>query len=196
MATRKELEDLIEAEMTQKTKEKRISVILNYSSILIAVVGAIVASSISFDNLFSPDKNTLQQDSIAKINIIKLQNEILKVNNQLNKSLIMVDSLRNTEMNSQEARNLKIEITSLKTEVDNLNKVILDNPEKAISIPILKVQLENEKEQNEGEIKSIKEEIARVYDMNKWIIGLVFTMLVSIVVLNISNLYAKNKKDS
>ncbi len=196
MATRKELEDLIEAEMNQKTKEKRISIFLNYSSIIIAVFGVIIASSISFDSFFNSDKSSLQQDSIAKVNIIRLQNEILKVNNQLNKSLVIIDSLKNTELNSQEARSLKVEITSLKTEVENLNKVILDNPEKAVSIPILKVQIENQKEKNEGDIKSIKEEIARVYDMNKWIIGLVFTMLVSIVVLNISNLYAKNKKES
>ena len=39
-----------------------------------------------------------------------------------------------------------------------------------------------------------QDEIERVYDINKWIIGLVFGMLVSIIVLNISNLL-KIKKE-
>ncbi|MCP1994320.1 hypothetical protein [Flavobacterium sp. HSC-61S13] len=79
--------------------------------------------------------------------------------------------------------------------MENLNKIILDNPEKVLSIPLLKNEIQHLKDQNEKDGKVLKVEIARAYDTNKWIIGLVCTMLVSIIALNISNLLAKSKKD-
>jgi len=180
----------IKEKFEKDSQKKKISRWLNYLSILIATLGAAIITTYTFDNL-NPNLTNKIENS-AKIE--ELESKILKLNSALIISKKTIDSLKISKVDSDKS-NLNSEVLTLKRQIESLNKVILDNPEKAISVPLLKVEIQNQKDQNEKEIKSIKDDIARVYDINKWIIGLVFTMLVSIIILNISNLFAKNKKD-
>jgi len=181
----------IRTKFGKETKRKQISKWLNYVSILFATLGIALSSNYLLNNFITSDiGNNLTQNQILDLN-----KQILDLKIELKKS---EKNAKNTEVikqSSDESVKSSKEFLLLKNEVENLNNLILDSPEKAISVPLLKIEIENQKEQNEKDLKSIKEDISRVYDMNKWIIGLVFTMLVSIIVLNISNLFAKNKKE-
>ena len=187
---KKEFEE-IKKKFEGETQQKKISKFLNYTSLLVATLGAVIISS-NFVKNFSSDYSS---DFTEKVSNSVLKNQIIVLKSELLKSKKIVDSLKRSSKDNTKLSESNVALTDLKKEVENLNKVILDNPEKAISVPLLKIEIENQKEQNEKELKSLKDDIARVYDMNKWIIGLVFTMLVSIIVLNISNLFAKNKKE-
>jgi tetrahydromethanopterin S-methyltransferase subunit G len=191
---KKSLDDL------EKKKRRRVAVLLNYISILIAITAGIISSVLSFGDLFKPSKTTPTEIICDTTEAFKRISELEKSYSQLSTKLNSViiinkDSLKQNNFENVALAQLKSQVTELNASVKNLEKVILDNPEKAISIPLLKQQLENQKDQNEKEFKYTKDEIARVYDINKWIIGLVFGMLVSIIVLNISNLLSKNKKE-
>lgn len=180
----------IKEKFEKDSQKKKISRWLNYLSILIATLGVIIITTYTFDN-FNP--NLINEiDNSTKIQ--ELENQITKLKSELIISKNTIDTLKISKLDGVKS-SLNLEVETLKRQIGTLNKVILDNPEKAISVPLLKVEIQNQKDQNEKEIKSIKDDIARVYDINKWIIGLVFTMLVSIIILNISNLFVKNKKE-
>lgn len=180
----------IKEKFEKDSQKKKISRWLNYLSILIATLGVAIITTYTFDNI---NPNVINKiDNSAKIQ--ELENQIIKLKSELIVSKNAIDSLKISKLDGVTS-NLNSEVETLKRQISTLNKVILDNPEKAISVPLLKVEIQNQKDQNEKEINSIKDDIARVYDINKWIIGLVFTMLVSIIILNISNLFLKNKKE-
>jgi hypothetical protein len=177
----------VKTKFAKETRSKKISKWLNIGSMSFAVLGIAMASSFLIDDVINKPKDNLIIDKETNLEILRLKSELSKTNE------INIKLLKEKENDSLD-KFTNNEFKKLQQDLENLNQVILDNPEKAISIPILKVEIENQKAQNEKELNSIKNDIARVYDMNKWIIGLVFTMLVSIVVLNISNLFAKNNK--
>jgi hypothetical protein len=180
----------IKEKFEKDSQKKKISKGLNYLSILVATLGTVIITTYTFDN-FNPNPINIIDNSTK---IQELENQITKLKSELTSSKNIIDSLNITKVDGNTS-NLNLEVVNLKRQIESLNKVILDNPEKAISVPLLKIEIQNQKDQNEKEIKSIKDDIARVYDINKWIIGLVFTMLVSIIILNISNLFVKNKKE-
>jgi hypothetical protein len=183
---KQEFED-VKIKFAKETRTKRISKWLNLGSLTLAILGSVMASTFFFDNIkFSENDNLTTSEN--------LKSQIEKLKTELNESKKLNIKLSKIQEDQSLTKNENIQFIKLQKDVETLNQAILNNPEKAISIPILKIEMENQKEQNEKEIKSIKDDITRVYDMSKWIIGLVFTMLVSIIVLNISNLFAKNNK--
>ena len=183
---KQEFED-VKNKFAKETRSKKISKWLNISSMAFATIGVGMASTFLLNNITTTEKENLTsyENLISQINSLKTE---------LNKVKVLNIKLLQNKENQSGNKFENIQFIKLQKDVEILNQAILNSPEKAISIPILKIEMENQKEQNEKEIKSIKDDITRVYDMSKWIIGLVFTMLVSIIVLNISNLFAKNNK--
>ena len=184
-----EFED-VQQKFRKETKQRKISKYLNYLSITFASLGIVASANYFLENFkINSAENNINSTEVQNLN---KQIKILKLEIQKNQK---IETETTTKIVPNNAVNSSKEFVSLKKEVENLNNFILESPEKAITIPLLKNEIKNQKEQNEKELKSIKDDITRVYDMNKWIIGLVFTMLVSIIVLNVSNLFSKTKKE-
>jgi len=55
--------------------------------------------------------------------------------------------------------------------------------------------MENLRLSYKSDLIATKEEISRVYDLNKWFIGLMFTMTVGLLGLAISNFLRDKKKE-
>jgi hypothetical protein len=70
-----------------------------------------------------------------------------------------------------------------------LEKAILDDPEKALSIPILRNDIAATKTAYGSEMNALRGEIARIYDLNKWFVGLMFSMALGIIGLAITNVF-------
>jgi hypothetical protein len=184
----------------ESKKRKKVALLLNYLSITIAIVVGILTTLIQSDDFFKPlDKKivTICDTTQTFIRIKKLEKTCEDLSVKLSSTLIFTkDSLNKNDLDKIKFIQLNKRIADLDTSLKKLELIILDNPEKALSIPLLKQQVSNQQAQNEKDFKNLENEIARVYDINKWIIGLVFGMLVSIIILNISNLISKNKKES
>lgn len=88
---------------------------------------------------------------------------------------------------------VRSEVTELRTELSKSNEVILDNPEKALSMPLLKKDISNLQESYRNDLVALRQEISRVYGQNKWFIGLMFTMAVGLLGLAINNLVQSRK---
>src|SRR5690606_34789313 len=82
-------------------------------------------------------------------------------------------------------------LMDLEIKIEKLENIIMDSPEKALSIPLLSNKIENQKIINESKIELLQDKITTVIDLNKWILGLIFSLLITIV---ISNLLGSNQK--
>jgi len=180
----------LKAKFEKETKRKKIvGLFFSYFSTAIAVIALTTIVT-----RFFTDTDKYQAFAVPPTSKVEiLQSKIKKLDLEVAYYKNLSDSLIKSSNSKKTNENIKL--LDLESKVENLNNIILDNPEKAISIPLLKNEMQHLKDQNEKDSRALKEEIARAYDTNKWIIGLVCTMLVSIIALNISNLLAKSKKE-
>jgi hypothetical protein len=84
------------------------------------------------------------------------------------------------------------EIKQLTASVDDLNSregkiesIILEKPAKALEMPLFRRDLDNLKDAQQIALVSVKENVDRIYDLNKWLLG---ALAVSIVTLAVGNL--------
>ena len=49
------------------------------------------------------------------------------------------------------------------------------------------------RESNKNDINSLKDEVSRVYDFNKWFIGLIFTTIIGFLTLAVGILFQKKR---
>ena len=74
------------------------------------------------------------------------------------------------------------QLSSLKAGVDSLNQAIGASPEKLVALPILKQPLEDFKTLSQRDVDSVRAEMARNYDLNKWLIGLILAAVLGTVI--------------
>jgi hypothetical protein len=73
---------------------------------------------------------------------------------------------------------LYLEIKKLSSAVDDissregkLESAIMQNPAKALEVPLLRRDLDNLKDSQQSTFLTLKDGIDRVYDLNKWLLG-------------------------
>ncbi len=92
--------------------------------------------------------------------------------------------------------NINKEIGLIKESLSVINNAILDNPTKALTIPLLRKDLENLENTYKENFGAIRQDVIRVYDQNKWFIGLMFTMAIGLLGLAAGNLIQSRKKNN
>lgn len=71
--------------------------------------------------------------------------------------------------------------------MESLEVAILQDPSKALAIPLLRKEIDHLQETQEADVQAMREEIARIYDLSKWFVGLMFTMALSVAGLAINS---------
>ena len=173
-------------------------------SLFIALI-AVIYSASTILNFFSdaiPKKPDLpieikgQSEQIEELRslIHSLQLEVLVIE----KVQSSIDTLNKLPANipiTKELTKLSQSFTVLETRFSRIEKVILDDPSKALETIILRKDLQNLRESNQTDLTSVRSEIDRVYDLNKWLVGLMFTMAIGILSLAISNFFRQKKEE-
>lgn len=72
--------------------------------------------------------------------------------------------------------------------VDVIEAAVTESPERAMSIPMLRKDIDILQEDVSDDVSAIRLEIERIYDLGKWFLGLVATMAVGILGLAVGNL--------
>ena len=165
--------------------------VFNIATMIIAVLGLMSYSFFLINDI----KETRTLESATKIRFDKMDEDITILINERNHFKKIADSLLNAKDTVSIPTISSNRFIKLEKGVEDLNKIILDNPEKAISIPLLKSEILNQKEQNQMEFVSLRHDISRVYDMNKWIIGGVVALFLGILSLSAGNLFNRNKRE-
>jgi phage terminase Nu1 subunit (DNA packaging protein) len=103
----------------------------------------------------------------------------VKQSPELSKVQVQLAALQN------DVRGLKKEVDGLRISSDKLNGLLLSDVNKALSVPLLRDDLESFRTLTQHDLDSVRADIAKTYDINKWLMGLIAAGLLTTIVNNI-----------
>jgi hypothetical protein len=110
-----------------------------------------------------------------------------------------IDSLRTTHgtindsLRPQEIVILNERVTSFETRLNKIERVILSDPTKALDLVLVRRDLDELKTSNADNISAVRRDVDRIYDLSKWIIGLMFTMALGVLSLAAATIFKDRK---
>lgn len=178
---KQEFNDL-QKKFREETKKRKFQKVYTFFSTLISILGIVIITNYFLETIFI--KNDTQKLKIETQNL-QLQKSIKELENRLRTkdTAILISS-------PSEERMLEME-----KKIQTLNDIIIENPEKSLTIPLLNKDIENIKNENDLQIELIKDKVETVVDLNKWILGLIFSLLITIVLSNLSKNKSKNNNE-
>lgn len=90
---------------------------------------------------------------------------------------------------------LREKTKSLAEKYDAIEKAIGDSPLKAISLPLMQKDVASVNQRITEMAIANQQQIDRLYDQNKWFLGLMVTIAIGVIGLAVGNLYRGNKKE-
>jgi hypothetical protein len=121
------------------------------------------------------------------------QEEIKGLSDEIDKLKVQLKSIAEIPKDNPLAPKIALiesDLSKLKNDLDNLNYVIIDSPNKALQIPLLKKDMDSMKKEIILRFSSLEKSINKSYDIVKWVIG---TILLSILGLAVSILLQQRK---
>lgn len=167
------------------------------SSITVALTAAMI-----FGLVFDESKTLNNTELAQKISSIELEKENLRkevssLNSELltlKSSLDAIAKIPDEHGWKSEASKISVSIDRLDARLEALESAITEDPAKALAVPILRKDLDNTEKSLKAELAQTKSEIDRMYDQNKWFIGLMFTIALSVLGMAASSFF--NRKDT
>ncbi len=167
------------------------------STIAIGIIASMIFSFAS-DGIKTLDKSELTQSVLVlekdleeqKSNLIKMGKSL----EQVNQKLELISEIPESHGWKVQSTDLTNQILEIQASLRALENALTVNPEKALAVPILRKDLDNAEKNLRSELQQTRNEINRMYDLNKWFIGLMFTMAVSVLGIAISSFF--NKSDT
>ncbi len=93
-----------------------------------------------------------------------------------------------------ELKRLADEVTAISGKYDILSTAISDNPARAVSVPLLRKEIEHMQQRQRDGLLASQQQIDRVYEQNYWFIGLMVTLSVGLIGIAAGNLYRSTKE--
>ena len=82
-------------------------------------------------------------------------------------------------------------ITQFNQRLAKLENIILDDPEKAVALPLLRRDIKALEQQSGRDMESMRAENARVYDLMKWLVGLMALVSLSLIGTAAGNVFKR-----
>jgi hypothetical protein len=167
------------------------------SSVAVAAAAATIAGAISI-GLRAPDmENAALEATINEVNArleAAIAKDVSAIRGEIKRSIdVVLDSSRLPDDTEVALRFQKIDARleelgrQLKI-VKMIELAITENPERAMSIPILRKDIDLLRKNVVDDIGATRKEIDRIYDLGKWFIGLMATMAIGVMGLAVGNL--------
>lgn len=191
-------------EWSEKDKNKKTAV-RTWSNIVAGMSSSIaIAITIAMaTGLFFSESKTLNNSELtSELLSIETKNQALEegislLQNELSRvksGLSNISSLPEEHEWKTEASEIRQNISLISGKLDALEEALTVNPSKALAVPILRKDLDNAEKNLKAELLQTRAEIDRMYDQNKWFIGLMFTIALSVLGMAASSFF--NKKDT
>ena|ERR1700686_115605 len=162
-------------------------------ALIAAAITTVATVGVTFFTRFIQESTAIPEMR-AERRFVEMDSRIESVNKDIVGLKSQINSLSNVPEQTKVAIRLKgIEsaLTDIQSRNLKLEQVILENPAKAIEVPLLRKDLENLKDAQQQNSLALKQGVDQVYDLNKWLLG---AMAVSIVTLAVSNLLRGREK--
>ena len=172
----------LQKNFAKETKKRKYTKAFNYIATFLSVLGISVLTYYFASSIFSSSSS--ENEKIQKENI-ELTNRIKELQNRLR----IADTSITVQTPNEER------IIALENKIETLNNIIIENPEKSLTIPLMNKDIENIRKDNDLQIELIKDKVETVIDLNKWILGLIFSLLITIVISNLPKGKTKNGEE-
>ena len=185
-------------------RSKKLDWYLSIFNLLIPVLVSVAGAALAFWT-FSAQKRAISEEvaNPALIEGVKRyskesQEALIKISERVSaieKQLSTLSKITPETAAAAQLASVQKSFDDFSTRVNKLEQVILQDPAKALEMPLLRNQMESVKTGYQSDLFSIRQEIAQVYDLNKWFVALMFTMALGIIGLAITNFIKTGKKE-
>ena len=194
-----ELEEKKEKLRKKSERIRTLTTTIAGSTSAVAVAATISLSvGLFFDQSKTFSRSELTEKLLSTEQIISSQGKTIT---SLQTDLKNISSSLNTLHSLPEGSEWKIEASTISEKVSDIDEKLVAlesaltlDPAKALAIPILRKDLESTEKNLRAELLQTKSEINRIYDQNKWFLGLMFTMALSVLGMAVSSFVSR--KDS
>lgn len=176
---------------------------LRLASISVALAGVLIPAIAVTYQFFNWDKKTpsvstlldsaFQKTFATADEVDQLRTKIPDLEKVLSRAKVLIAEHRETDdslgLNYLGFSALESNVSKIDARLNVLERSIADNPEKALSIPMLRKDQENMSKSIEANKIALSVELDRIYDMQKWILGGIGTVLFAAVTALLSALY-------
>lgn len=172
---------------------KRISLLISLISVIAA--GIAVALFVNQNIMRSRDQSVSETkfliDMLNSITDKKITEEKVRLTEDYRKLLTKL-SMEMEKRPSRSKVDLKIDtldssIKNIDKRLKNIETAIMQNPVKALEVPMIRKDLDVYKESYQAENLALRREMERLYDLFKWFFGIMLTMIGSILTLALMN---------
>jgi septal ring factor EnvC (AmiA/AmiB activator) len=143
------------------------SLILAFASLVFAIY-SLAFDTKSFTGIFpngGMDSNTASKAQVESINAeitdIKQEQE------NLNHKIDTLSQVTNETVLSSQLADVKNSVESIDTRLSSIENLIIQNPQKALEIPLLRKDLDNLTTTNEIQMTALRQDVERSYNFSK-----------------------------
>lgn len=174
--------------------------ILNMLAIIITVLTIFVAIFVLFNSTLSAIKDVTNQINTIKVQhhekYTYLDNRIKEIGDSLSNLVELKQRLRLDKDSIYQNVKSGTTIKKLENKIKIFEDVLLDNPNKALSLPLLRKELDYLNSTIKYYHNENRREVDRIYNQTKWLIGIMFGFCTGLIILAFSNILLKDKKES
>ncbi|RDS80959.1 hypothetical protein [Dyella psychrodurans] len=169
------------------------------TTMFVAIAGLVLSTSLLFGTLKNkplriPAEPNTDSLNTLRANLAMLQDRVAKLD-QLTKAAYLTAPSADT---STEQRRLAAEVVSLNDRMTKIEDAISESPEKALSIPLLRKDVEDTSKRLGDYRDATRADIDRLYELQKWILGGIGVFLLTAIGWAASMIYKSlpgNKSD-
>ena len=157
---------------------------------MLAVAGTLIAA---YTGYLSQRMSSISTGVVEQERIKSIENELSAIKHNLVETNEQIKSLseipEQTKMTSQ-LGSISSSVNQIQDKIIRLEQVIIQDPIKALEIPLLRKDLDNQKALNQAEIAAIRQEVERTYNL---LIGSVVGIGLAVITSVVTNLFKKEK---
>ena len=169
---------------------------LKFVTSIIALSIAVVAMALTFYSGLLEINRPPKAESALLSEVKSLREDVAKQANeirQFSKSVAAIQKLPPPSEVSVQLGKLQGDLSNVGERVGRIEGALLKNPETALSVPLLRQDLESLRDQYVHDRETSAKYMDRIYDQNKWFIGLMFSMALGLIGLAVSNFLQARK---
>jgi hypothetical protein len=152
----------------------------------LAVIAAILGV-FSFGGKPQSELARTKRDAETDRAISSIRSAVEDVKSQIRMNQQLLDKVNNAKPATVQIARLNVQLDSIQAQVRILDDALGQSPDKSLAIPLLRKDLDNLRDSSRRDLDATHAEINRVYDQNKWFIGLMFTLALGLLSLGVSN---------
>ena len=182
--------------------EKKAEKVRDFSSVVAGIASSLalfaavsLSSGLFFDKKddsttkpgFTDTKKILADYQKAIVKLEKSEKDVAAIKSELNS----LNSKPVSASWSIESNRINQRVLLVESKLSALDAALTVDPAKSLAIPLLRKDLDNTQSAFKIELTQTKAEVDRVYDQNKWFIGLMITVAIAVLSMAVNNFFSK-----